>query len=800
MAGYNWPGMSREDWIMSSSQTVIEYSNQESQNQGTRSYSANAPPAPTQAPTLSSNFEELVQLQLQMLNKQPPVLTDKYGGQQTQPLSSFGPPKSLQDNSMGDKYNPFVEDNDDDMEISDEEKESHNSIVERKEAQTKTKSEFIERPIINDLEIKSGAAFYQGLILFLPPFEQLAHSYRGSPALKILYASFEFSFKKPVKIETKPRENEPTVSDSTVYFKDHFLASGSGHAPHLEASVRALELLSETCYTIQAKEDYFLKCKLVNAETMKTLNLKKWEALSEKYPNIVEATKTSHIQKTFAVFLDSHTSTGAYEDIVCCNLTRQDVNNIKSVVEFFNLTMLPCSISTNLSKKNTPCVVTIQKYTSAKKLLDILIACGGENEKFKLFPPDTFKDFYKLHPKYWDKNLSMVPGNNILATKTTLDDTSLQEMIMAPYKSLISDLFVKNKTLPKKENVKDDVGLRKAGDDFMKSTFQIDMVQSKNKAPVERMTLLLNYMEQLQEYGSRVLTSGRADMIKIYHNAIDNVRKDLEECRKDIEKEQKDKEKVVAIKSKETSQTSTRSKSPSTRKKSPRRRSRSPSKKSHVNARRSPSPRRKARSKSPRRGRSPPRSSPIRHNRSRRSPSPRKRRSPSPRRKPRSPPRRARSKSPRRVRSPLRSSPPRRKSPQRDVNITIFRDQLSRYIDILRRFRIEIEDTPIERRNLLKDKSLSLREQLTKFRERVRDNFTDLGEFQYEIELCVDECMEQTDMINGKPGPNDLPPPHMMPSYDPRASLSNSLPLPPPFPSMASQFLPPGDMYHRPPY
>lgn len=50
---------------------------------------------------------------------------------------------------------------------------------------------------------------------------------------------------------------------------------------------------------------------------------------SLKYPKLLEMTKDGHIQKTFALFLDSHTSSGVYEDIVCCNLTRQDVNQIK---------------------------------------------------------------------------------------------------------------------------------------------------------------------------------------------------------------------------------------------------------------------------------------------------------------------------------------------------------------------------------------------------------------------------------------------------------------------------------------
>lgn len=369
---------------------------------------------------------------------------------------------------------------------------------------------------------------------------------------------------------------------------------------------------------------------------------------------------------------------------------------------------------------------------------------------------------------------------------------------MKPYENVISELFEKHKILPKVEKPSNDSSLRKAGDDFMKNTLQIDMAQSKNIAPVERMQLLLKYMEQLQEYGSRVLTSGRADMIKIYHNAIDNVRKDLDQCRKDIEKEQKDKENAVLVKTKESVQTTSTSKSSAARKQTPPRirskspakkghgvlrRSVTPTKKKHGTLRRSASPRRRVRSKSPRRP-------------------DRTRRSPSPRRRPRSPPRRVRSKSPRRlnytspprrVRSPFRSSPPRRRSPQpsssfskksdADAYISIFKDQLKRYMDILRRLRIEIEDTPIERRALLRDRMLTLRGQWFNFKVKVKENPSELGEFQYTLDICREELLKQDLLISGESsGPNDIP-------YSP------PYPMPIPHPILAAYIPPPSDMY-----
>lgn len=275
--------------------------------------------------------------------------------------------------------------------------------------------------------------------------------------------------------------------------------------------------------------------------------------------------------------------------------------------------------------------------------------------------------------------------------------------------------------------------LRKAGDDFMKETLQIDMAISKNVAPVERMQLLLKYMEQLQEYGSRVLTSGRPEMIKIYHNAIDNLRKDLDTCRQDIENDQKEKSMAVAVLAEKPVSSET-----SRKRTSPRRRSKSPMKKNRRSTKRSNSPRHCDRLQ----------------------------KSPSPRRRPRS-------KSPRKrsLRTPFRPSPSRKAcSPLRKYNLSprqaqsahssqsiegnvfasIFADRFKKYMEHLRRFRIEIEDTPLERRSTLKDKFANLKEQLFKFHKEISANPRELDNYVDEMEICKDELREQTEMISDK--------------------------------------------------
>lgn len=343
---------------------------------------------------------------------------------------------------------------------------------------------------------------------------------------------------------------------------------------------------------------------------------------------------------------------------------------------------------------------------------------------------------------------------------STLNDKELQTLILKPYENIISELFEKYKTLPKVKRLEENSLLRKAGDDFMKETLQIDMAISKNVAPVERMQLLLKYMEQLQEYGSRVLTSGRSEMIKIYHNAIDNLRKDLDTCRQDIENDQKDKTKAVAVfKPEKTVLNQTSRKRTSPRRKTRRSTKRSNSPRHFDRLQKSPSPKRRPRSKSPRKRSLRP---PFR---------------PSP---------------PRKARSPSRKYPPLPRQEQSahssqsiegNVYASIFLDRFKKYMENLRRFRIEIEDTPLERRSTLKDKFDNFKEQLYKFHKEISANPRELENYVDEMEICKDELREQTVMISEKLPFSELscsstPPPWMnVHSFEP-ANTPVSYPLP----------------------
>lgn len=442
-------------------------------------------------------------------------------------------------------------------------------------------------------------------------------------------------------------------------------------------------------------------------------------------------------------------------------------------------------------------------------------------------------------PNYWDPKLGKQDSSKE-ENQTSLDSEENQAVVMKPYENIISELFEKHKLLPKKFE-SNETPTRKAGDDFMKEKLQIDVSNSKNVAPVERMQLLLKYMEQLQEYGSRVLISGKTEMIKIYHNAIENLRKDLDSCRQDLEKEQKN-QTVIVIKETEKTQSFV-SKSSSPKRKTPlQKRPVSPLRRSQRSPRRqvrkSPSPRRRPISKSPQRRALPrplpPRNRPPSTPRrrplsppSRRPPSPSSRRPPSPpSRRPPSPSRR-RPPSPKRASSPKRPSSPKPPLPKRapspkrfppsrpntsqpfssgsSVLISIFRDQFKRYLENLRRFRIEVEDTPIERRATLKENLLKYRAQLNKFQTEAKQNPRDLGEFMVEMEICRDELEEQTDMINGKPGPNDLPrgitPPPWMASnsstFEP-SQMPVSYPLPGARDVYGARIPPPPSLYNPP--
>lgn len=285
----------------------------------------------------------------------------------------------------------------------------------------------------------------------------------------------------------------------------------------------------------------------------------------------------------------------------------------------------------------------------------------------------------------------------------------------------------------------DDSKTRQAGDDFMKDTFKIDMAGCKNVAPVERMQLLLKYMEQLQEYGSRVLTSGRQELIKTYHHAIDNLRNDLDTCRQDLEKEQKIKTVEKEGKKYESHVTGSTSAYKKTQKRSvsPRGRPRSRSPKKHERLT-SFSPKRRPRSISPQKIRS--KSPKLRSTRN--SP-PKRPRSPSKRTSPR-----------RRTRSPRPRSPPKHRG--NEVYESIFKNQFERFVDVLRMNHIEIENTPIERRSSLRGKVIKFTEQLQKFHREALNNQKELGGYLDQIDICHEEIAEQARLIVEKPTSSDI--------------------------------------------
>lgn len=178
-------------------------------------------PTPTTA-VPKPDFDLMVQQQLQMLSNQTnPNQSPKAFNYTNKPtMSNFTCDNRNVSNvtknscNIENKYDPFLEDNMEDMEISDDE----NPIQSKKETIDSGKKASGEKyplkPPSRDKDskgLKSGSAFYQGLILYIPPFEQVKHSYRGSPSVKMLYASFEFSFKLPIKMESKPTVNDPNM-------------------------------------------------------------------------------------------------------------------------------------------------------------------------------------------------------------------------------------------------------------------------------------------------------------------------------------------------------------------------------------------------------------------------------------------------------------------------------------------------------------------------------------------------------------------------------------------------------------
>lgn len=231
MQNFNPHNISKADWDLPK-QTVIDYHHQSTHSSLSSTYGT----APSY-PQFSYN-NSLLSYGMQP-NKVPPPSIDNLDAQfGMQPFNTMMPPQAHQlatsDQSgkvnkndqmalhesrsyhatttvtnevclVPKKYDPFVEDKLDDMDISDDEKPSQKPAI-------SAKQRLDQSPQIHEsVEVNSGASFYKGLILYIPPFEQIANTYKGSPAMKMLYASFEFSFKMPIRIETKPKENIPNM-------------------------------------------------------------------------------------------------------------------------------------------------------------------------------------------------------------------------------------------------------------------------------------------------------------------------------------------------------------------------------------------------------------------------------------------------------------------------------------------------------------------------------------------------------------------------------------------------------------
>lgn len=228
MQNFNPHNISKADWDRPK-QTVIDYHHQSTHSSLSSTYGA----APSYPPF---SYDSLLSYGMQP-NKVPPPSIDnlevQYG---IHPFNTMMPPQAHQlptsDESgkinkidhltvhesrsyhatvtkdvclVPKKYDPFVEDKLDDMDISDDEKPSQKMTISAKQRPDPSPQ------IHASIEVNSGASFYKGLILYIPPFEQIANTYKGSPAMKMLYASFEFSFKMPIRIETKPKENIPNM-------------------------------------------------------------------------------------------------------------------------------------------------------------------------------------------------------------------------------------------------------------------------------------------------------------------------------------------------------------------------------------------------------------------------------------------------------------------------------------------------------------------------------------------------------------------------------------------------------------
>lgn len=207
MQNFNPHNISKADWDRPK-QTVIDYHHQSTHSSLSSTYGA----APSYPP-FSYNSHLSYGMQP---NKVPPPSIDNLTSDESGKVNKIdhltvNESRSYHATVTKDvclfpkKYDPFVEDKLDDMDISDDEKPSQKLTISAKQRPDPSPQ------IHASIEVNSGASFYKGLILYIPPFEQIANTYKGSPAMKMLYASFEFSFKMPIRIETKPKENIPNM-------------------------------------------------------------------------------------------------------------------------------------------------------------------------------------------------------------------------------------------------------------------------------------------------------------------------------------------------------------------------------------------------------------------------------------------------------------------------------------------------------------------------------------------------------------------------------------------------------------
>lgn len=220
MDRYNSSDMANYEWTMSNP-TVIDYCHQPVNNQISQpnpvsrwpTNDINQPLTPHKQSDSRWRTDEVKQHSTQFTEYNSRWQTEEINQPMTQSTlkSSFGlsrPAPSNQSSSAVKQqlYNPFIED---DMDISDDVKllqmTKKSSAFKDTNTSTVMSSSFSTAQPSTKLEIKSGAAFYKGLILYIPCFEQIVSSDKNTSAIKMLFASFEFSFKIPMRIEIQKK-------------------------------------------------------------------------------------------------------------------------------------------------------------------------------------------------------------------------------------------------------------------------------------------------------------------------------------------------------------------------------------------------------------------------------------------------------------------------------------------------------------------------------------------------------------------------------------------------------------------